>query len=111
MALDCVDLNLLESVNLDEFPEVKAEVDKFKEFINPAAIEFAKHKQEYCNMLMRVDAELGKALLNQSRLYPSYAKVVILLQGIIECQNMLYLIKIEQLKTLQEKLSRYEDND
>lgn len=107
-----VKLNLLESsYSLDEYPDVKAEVEKIRKEMPVPALDFLKHSQDYCNKLSEAESELSKKMLNNSTLYPEYAKVMIMVIGIIDYQNVQIARNKEDLKTLQEKLSRYEDND
>ena len=93
------------------YPEIKKFVDDYNKAHPHLAIEVMNDTDKYIAKVKNAESELVREMLECTNLFKEYYQVSCMYSGIIIFLTVVCQMKDINLKELQEKLDRYENND
>ena len=93
------------------YPEIKKFVDDYNKAHPHLAIEVMNDADKYIAKVKNAESELVSEMLECTNLFKEYYQVSCMYSGIITFLTVVLQMKDINLKELQEKLDRYENNN
>ena len=93
------------------YPEIKKFVDDYNKAHPYLAIEVMNDTGKYIAKVKNAESELVREMLECTNLFKEYYQVSCMYSGIITLLTVVSQMKDINLKELQEKLDRYENNN
>ena len=93
------------------YPEIKKFVDDYNKAHPHLAIEVMNDTDKYIAKVKNAESELVREMLECTNLFKEYYQVSCMYSGIITFLTVVLQMKDINLKELQEKLDRYENNN
>ena len=93
------------------YPEIKKFVDDYNKAHPHLAIEVMNDTDKYIAKVKNAESELVREMLECTNLFKEYYQVSCMYSGIITFLILVLQMKDINLKELQEKLDRYENNN
>ena len=93
------------------YPEIKKFVDDYNKAHPHLAIEVMNDTGKYIAKVKNAESELVREMLECTNLFKEYYQVSCMNSGIITFLTVVLKMKDINLKVLQEKLDRYENNN
>ena len=103
--------NPIAYLDYSEYPEIEKFVDDYNKAHPHLAFEVMNDTDKYMDKLQKAEFELTEKLLERTNQFKEYYEVSCMHYGIITFFMTLCEMLNVKLEDLQEKLSRYENND